>query len=85
MFKVGDEVVCVDARPLPGSNGEQSMCGLRAGEVYRIACMLRGSIGISGLTPPFSPCHGCGQAHYGPWRFVKLPKQTVEHEETAEA
>lgn len=83
MFKVGDEVVCVDAIECPS---------LKAGNSYVISAQqfvdcLRCKKGGSGVQlreiPDVQYCP-CGHLRwFQAWRFVKLPKLTVDQEDVA--
>lgn len=73
MFKVGDEVVCVDAMGVSHF--------ISAGKVYRVSYIGEVCVSVDGVLD-FGYCQPCrGQmtsAHFYKWRFVKLPREKVE-------
>ena len=74
-FKVGDEVVCIDAI-LPA--GHYSFAGIKAGERYVVAMLTDKCVGIREAPINFfaAPCRWCHQRgeywHIEQWRFIKL-------------
>lgn len=87
MFSVGDEVVCVDAV----STAQENCRDLVAGGVYHVVYSAPQCVALEEHPALYGSgfCRHCraedSWAHYSPWRFVKLPKQSTEMEREAQA
>ena len=99
-YGVGDEVVCISTIPI-GEGSKPARAAIRAGDTYKVHAIIgdRKCIELVGIVaPPISfgswGCGVCGDEgtldglvyfHYGPWRFIKLPKLTIDAEQEATA
>ncbi len=84
-FKVGDEVMCIDAKPLPYGTSN-----LVAGRTYTILAVHRCKetfVTVNDLCARVMQCKHCSEpgADYYSWRFIKLPKVEIRTQETSEA
>lgn len=85
-FRVGDQVVCIDAKRIPLC----SETGLKAGIQYTVLAIVSCPLGTLVAVDDYygrgeTLCY-CGTVHAGnyyPWRFIKIAgvKQTREVEE----
>ena len=84
-YGVGDEVICIDAIGLLPN------CGIVVGGKYIVESLNEKCAGFVGM--PFNAsawCYECGDVgdphlHNRTWRFIKLPKLTIDAEQEAMA
>lgn len=87
-YKVGDEVVCIDA-----IFKDTDEVWVYAGGTYLVNSLNFTCVSLFGITARLNeyenyvPCSDCGETvhenphlHFDPWRFVKLPKAQVDRE-----